>query len=341
MKKNSLILLMALLLVVSFFGGCAKEAKPEKYQYTFMDAFDTASTIMGYAENEDVFNNAAKAIHDELLEYHRLFDIYNDYEGINNLKTVNDMAGVAPVEVDERIIDFLIFCKEVEDATGGKVNVAMGSVLSIWHDAREAASEDPQSAAVPDMTRLEIASLHDDIDLLVIDEDVCTVYIQDPEMSLDVGALAKGYALERVADIVPEGYLVNLGGNVKAFGAKPDGSFWTVGIRDPKGSEGSYSCVVKTDSCSVVTSGDYQRYYEAEGRRWHHIINPDTLLPSIYWSSVSIICEDSSMADALSTALFVLPQDEGEALLAEFAAEALWVSTDGAEYRSSGFSEYQ
>ena len=101
------------------------------------------------------------------------------------------------------------------------------------------------------------------------------------------------------------------------------------------------SCVVKSAVHSVVTSGDYQRYFEAEGRRWHHIINPDTLLPSVYWSSVSVICEDSAVADALSTALFVLPLEEGEALLEKYGAEALWVSPDGTEYKSSGFSKFQ
>ena len=116
MKKNSLVILLLVSIVVLLFAACAEEANPEKYQYTFMDAFDTASTIMGYAEDEASFNAAAAALHEELLEYHKLFDIYNEYDGINNLKTVNDMAGIAPVEVDERIIDFLLYCKEMEEA---------------------------------------------------------------------------------------------------------------------------------------------------------------------------------------------------------------------------------
>ncbi len=104
---------------------------------SFLELFDTVTTVVGYAESEEEFSAEMNRFHDLLEEYHQLYDIYNDYEGVTNIKTINDNAGGDPVEVDQRIIDLLLFAKEMYGRTGGKTNVMMGSVLSIWHDARE------------------------------------------------------------------------------------------------------------------------------------------------------------------------------------------------------------
>ena len=132
-------ILCLLLLTSILLTGCASgEQAPETKQYnaTFLTLFDTVTTIVGRAENEEAFRVNSQAIHDELLQYHQLFDIYNDYDGINNLKTINDNAGIAPVPVDDRIIALLKDCKDYHDLTQGMVNPAMGSVLQLWHVAR-------------------------------------------------------------------------------------------------------------------------------------------------------------------------------------------------------------
>lgn len=161
----SLLVLMALLL-----GGCASLGKPEKTQYnaTFLTLFDTVTTIVGHAESEAAFTQTAQRIHDDLEVYHRLFDIYHDYEGINNLKTVNDQAGIAPVKVDRAIIDLLTDCREFYDLTDGRVNVAMGSILSLWHQARNRGISDPAHAALPDMAELESAAEHIRLEQIVM-----------------------------------------------------------------------------------------------------------------------------------------------------------------------------
>ena len=167
----------------------------ERYTASFLDVFDTMTNIVGYAESEAAFSEAVSGIHDELVEYHQLYDIYNEYEGINNLKTVNDNAGGEPVEVDQRIIDLLVFAREMYEATGGKTDVALGAVLRIWHDARETAINDPSAAYVPTEEELEAANGHTDFGSIVIDEANGTVQITDPEASIDVGGIAKGYAV--------------------------------------------------------------------------------------------------------------------------------------------------
>ena len=330
----------AAVLMCLLLGGCAG-AKQEKKQYTatFLTLFDTVTTVVGRADSEAEFKEKAQKVHDALLEYHQLFDIYNDYEGIHNLKTVNDAAGFGPVQVDSRIIWLLSECKKVFGTTGGKVNVAMGSVLKLWHDARSDGINDPVNAKLPDRSALESAAEHTDLDAVVIDDAASTVFITDPRLRLDVGAIAKGWAVQQVAEKMPAGLLISVGGNVCATGPKDEsGTPWVVGVQDPAGGD-SYLHTLYVTKGSVVTSGDYQRTYMVDGKLYHHIIDPETLYPSEYWRSVTVVCDHSGWADALSTALFLLPLEEGQELLAQFDAKAMWVNADGEIFYSPGFQE--
>lgn len=335
-------LLMMLIAVSVLLSGCTTgPAKTEQKQYTatFLNLFDTVTTVVGRADSEAEFEEKAQEVHDELLIYHQLFDIYHDYDGINNLKTVNDQAGVAPVAVDERIIRLLKDAKEFYEITDSRVNVALGSVLELWHEARSDGRDDPVNAVLPEHEALEAASTHTDIDAVIIDEAAYTVYLSDPEMSLDVGAIAKGWAVQQVAESAPTGLLISVGGNVCATGPKDaSGTPWVIGIQDPDGGN-DYLHTIYVTGGSVVTSGDYQRTYVVDGKAYHHIIDPDTLYPSEYWRAVTIVCEDSGVADALSTALFLLPMDEGQKLLDHYGAEALWVDSEGSIYYSPGFND--
>ena len=150
--------LLSFLLLACLLTGCASgTALPEQKQYnaSFLDIFDTVTTIVGKADSEESFRAQTQGIHDALMEYHRLFDIYKDYEGINNLKTVNDNAGIAPVQVDSRVIALLKDCRNYYDLTHGMVNPAMGSVLKLWHIARNDGINDPANAYLPKQESLE------------------------------------------------------------------------------------------------------------------------------------------------------------------------------------------
>lgn len=327
--KKCCIFLLALSLL---WAGCipVQNTEPKQYNATYLDLFDTVTTIIGTGVSEEQFRHDAKIIYEQLLVYHRLFDIYHDYEGISNLKTVNDQAGIAPVEVDPAIIDLLLDCKAYYELTGRKVNAAMGSVLRLWHEAREVGIKDPKNAKIPDTEKLLQAGMHTDFDKVVIDEKASTVYLSDPEMSLDVGAIAKGWAVQRIAENAPTGLLISVGGNVCATGPKEDGSVWVVGVQNPDG--GEYLRKIPITGGAVVTSGDYQRTYMVNGKQYHHIIDPATGMPSTYWRSVTVVCDDSALADALSTALFVLPLEEGKALAEQCGAKVLWLDDEGKQY---------
>lgn len=333
--KKATALLLVLALCVALSGCGVRETGP--YSVTYLDLFDTVTTIIGRAESQAAFTESARQLHDLLLRYHQLFDIYNDYDGMNNLKTVNDHAGIGPVTVDEAIIALLLDCRSYYDLTGGKVNAAMGSVLELWHEARTASLDNPEQSYIPGEKELKAAAAHSSWEDVVIDQQAGTVYLADPELSLDVGAIAKGWAAQRAAEAAPEGMLLSVGGNICATGARDDrGTPWNVGVQNPDVPD-EYLQTIPVTNQSIVTSGDYQRYYTVDGVRYHHIIDPQTLYPAQLWRSVTVVCGDSGLADALSTALFLLPQEEGQALLAQCGAEAMWVDAEGGILYSTGF----
>ncbi len=341
--------LAALALLLPIFGGCSRPAQGDtalnRYSRTSFDLFDTVTVITGFDTSEQAFDTKADKLLQLLEEYHQLYDIYHDYDGINNLKTVNDHAGLEPVAVDDRIIDLLEYSREMYTLTQGMTNIAMGSVLSIWHTYREAGMEDPEHAALPDRAELEAAAQHMDIDSVVIDREAGTVYLPDPQMRLDVGSIAKGYATEMAAAAAQEkGWdhlAFSVGGNVRTIGTKGDGTPWTAVIQNPDlGAEDATFCRVALTDLSLVTSGSYQRYYTVDGVRYHHIIHPQTLQPENYFVSVSILCSDAGMADALSTAVFNMSYDQGRALIEGLdGVEAAWIDGSGETRYTEGFEQ--
>ncbi len=345
-RKRALfyLLLFMMLLPLLLLSGCAAPAVSEEVQYksTFLDLFDTVSQVLGYDTDQEAFAEFSGQVKAELAEYHALYDIYHD-DAVVSIKTVNDNAGIRPVAVDRRIIDLLLMSREIYDITGGKTNVALGAVLEIWHAYREAGINDPENAELPPMDALREAAKHVNIDDMVIDEDASTVYLRDPLMALDVGAVAKGYATEQTARSIEAsgrtGVLLSIGGNVRAIGAKPDGSSWNVGIQNPDlESDQSSLFTLSINNLSVVTSGSYQRYYTVDGVKYNHIINPDTLMPTTYFIGISVVAADSGLADGLSTALFCMPLEQGRALIESMTGvEACWVLPDGATIMTDGF----
>ena len=332
--------MLAVVLLLCLLTGCgttAAEKEVTVFEASFLTLFDTVTFIKGTAESKEAFEEKTTLIHDELQRYHQFFDIYNDYEGLNNIKTINDQAGVSPVTVDPEIIALLQDCVHYYELTGGKTNVAMGSVLRLWHDARNDGIHDPENAALPEMGRLEEAARYTDISGLVIDEINSTVYLSNPNLRLDVGAVAKGWSVQRVAEKLPSGFLISVGGNVCATGPKFEDTPWVIGIQDPASDE--YLHTLYVNDFSVVTSGDYQRAYMVDGKMYHHIIDPETLMPAAYWRSVTVVCPDSGLADAMSTALFLLPLEQGMALAEECNVQALWVNAAGEEFMTSRFME--
>ena len=325
-------------------AGCASSPSPavpavQTFQNVSIDSgFDTVITLVEQTADQEAFQSHYNTMCGQFSRYNSLFDIYNSYEGIANLKTINDNAGVAPVSVSEDVIAMLEEAKEMYELSGGAFDITMGSVLQVWHRYREdgiAANEQGKRGSLPDPAELEAAAAHRGFEHVIIDRGAGTVFIDDARVSLDAGGIAKGFAAEQTAKVLEQDgadhAAVNAGGNNRTIGAKADGSPWNVGIQNPDG-QGSLFVVRVTGTNSFVTSGDYERYYIAEGDvKLHHIIDPATNMPADRYRSVTIITPDSGAADALSTALFVLPIEEGTELLKKYTektgdpADAIWI----------------
>ncbi len=347
----AVILVVVLLVPLFSLTGCNRQNKPQRLQAEWTGSFDTVIQLIAYTDSEKTFRRFVEQAQDQFSRMHQLFDIYHDYPGMNNLKTINDQAGLEPVPVDQEIIDLLLFIQTHAERSGFAVDMTLGPVLEIWHEYRDEALTDPSLAEVPAVELLAAAASLRDPSGVEIDPENRTVRLSHEGMSLDVGAIAKGYATERVAEALRQSGLksgiISAGGsNVRLIGKPddPERDTWNIGIQDPDDTLMLPSLpvldTIEATETSIVTSGDYQRYYTVGDTVYHHLIDPDTLMPARHFRVVTIMIPDSGIADFLSSALFILPYEEGLALLKQYpGAEALWVFHDGTMKATAGMRQ--
>lgn len=310
MKKIIFILLTCL-----FLASCSQPKYEIRKNTTTQAGFDTLITFMADTTSQTEFDRYFELLKSEYTRLHKLFDIYNSYPEINNLKTINDNAGIKPVQVDQAIIDMLLLTKNNYELTHRKFDATMGAVLKIWHQYREEGMNQNSlnlPGQLPAIELLQEAKKHSGWNLVEIDEQNKTVYITDPQASLDIGGIAKGFATELVAQALEAAgcqfAAISAGGNVRTINHKHDQTPWIIGIQKPSlTSFDSVDAFKLEHTGSMVTSGDYQRFYQDEtNKRYHHLIDPDTLFPSFHYRSVTVFVKDSGLADYLSTVLFLI-----------------------------------
>lgn len=336
MKK--LILCLAFLFTLS---GCQDKADElNKYSKDSIESgFDTFVQLVGYTPSEEEFLTYFETMNEQFTYYNMVFDKFRTYDDVISLKVVNDNAGIQPVEVEPVLIELVELSKEYYTKTNGYFDITSGPIIEIWQEYRDRAVfdiEEGLTPALPSITELEAAKECTGWDLVEINKEASTIYLTEECASLDVGAVAKGFATEKVAQELKglglSAGIINAGGNVRLIGAKPDGNDWVIGVQipDPNGSGSLGNLKFDTDY-SMVTSGDYQRFFEVDGKKYHHIIDPTTLFPSTYARSVTVVTTDSGLADILSTTLFTMSYEDGHALIERLAEEldteigAVWV----------------
>ncbi|GHU83266.1 FAD:protein FMN transferase [Clostridia bacterium] len=347
--KKCLALLLALCLSLAALSGCAAAADEyTKYSSSFFGTFDTVVILIGYAKEEAAYDRAAQEVRAQFERLHRVFDGYSGYKDVRNLYYLNREAPAGrPVAVEPELMALLQYCKAMQPQTRGTVNVALGAALSLWHDAREALEATGDAADLPKIEALARAAEHANLDDVLLDPDTNTVTFLDPALRLDLGAVAKGYAAELVAQwlLASEmpSFILSAGGNVRVGMPPLDGrASWVVSVQDPGSLDSfdpgtGYVELLYVNNTSVVTSGDYQRYVLIDGVRYHHLISPDTLMPAAFVRAVTIVTEDSGYADLLSTAAFLMPYEESRAFIdALEGVEALWVLTDDSLVMTDG-----
>ncbi|MCD7882472.1 MAG: FAD:protein FMN transferase [Lachnospiraceae bacterium] len=233
---------------------------------------------------------------------------------------------------------------EGSDAEGSEnLDDAGGSVQSEGQEEAADSGSSEGSSLIPSAEEIEEALSH--IGYQNVTVDGTTVTLSDPEAEIDLGGIAKGYIADRLEEYLLscniESALINLGGNVQTVGTKPDGSSWKIGIQKPFGSSSDIIAVIECTGESVVTSGTYERYFEVDGKIYHHILDPKTGYPTANGlTSVTILADSSTQCDALSTSCFVLGLENGMELIESLEqVEAMFITEDGTMYRTSGFPE--
>ena len=346
MIKKIIPIALALILLLSL-PSCA--GSDQRYTVTYFEYFDTVSELIGYTGSRQRFDEVSEALRNLLDNCHKQFDIYNEYEGLVNLATINRSKGTPnrKFSISKELYELLSLGKEAYSLTEGKLNVTMGSVLSLWHECRNA--EEPH---LPDPMTLLMAGTHINPGLFSIYEtdDGYLLTIIDPSLTFDVGALAKGYAARLAIELLnelclpEESFLLNLGGMVCPIGAKPDGNGWTAGIAYPKTStsQGEYLRTVILSDGALVTSASHLRAFEVDGKSYGHIIDPETLYPADHFASVTVYCQDPAVGDALSTAFFCMSEADGRRLAEELSdvwgnIEVLWVYPNMSVAETDGF----
>ncbi|WP_300408753.1 FAD:protein FMN transferase [Lagierella sp.] len=352
MKKKFISII---LIIVLFITGCAgnkvKVIKGyNKYQKTFFDVFDTIIDFTAYTQSEEEYNQYYDLVKSEFERLHKLYNHFDSFEGVNNIKTINDNAGIKPIKVDKDLFELIKFSKKMTEEYSDVTNMAFGSVLEIWHEYREEGLKNPKTAKLPKIEDLRKANEHTSINKVILDEEELTVFLEDSNMKLDLGATSKGFASQLIMDKVKEkgckSAILSAGGNIIALG-KPmiEGrDKWIIGVQNPNLKENTKKPTIETiygKDLTVVTSGNYQRFYTVDGKDYNHIISPKTLMPAENFTSVTVVAKDSSVADYLSTTLFILDYEEGKNLIKKFKdVEVMWVDKNGKIKETEGFEKY-
>lgn len=340
--KKKLVLLIAAALLFFCLPGASLRAEeatdwPLSRTGFFFDTVVTVS-LYGPADEPDSSSaeDSARLLLDEcferMAEYEDLFSRTKEGSDVWNINHSNGKA----TTVSEETAALIRSAAEVSELTQGAFDITIAPAAALWDFS---GGEDP---SLPDEKELLDAVSH--IDYQQIRTDGNQVTLTDPDASIDLGGIAKGYISDVLRDLIEErgcsAALINLGGNVMTVGTKSDKTPWRIGIRRPFGnSDSDLACVVEADRGCVITSGSYERYFEKDGVLYHHILDPDTGYPvQNHLVSVSILTEDGTLGDALSTSCFILGEEEGLALAESLeGTEALFITDTGKQIHTSGW----
>lgn len=319
--SNITRLLLIITLTLYCLTGCRSEQIYKRSQL-LMGTIADISVVSSDPEH------AHAAITKGFREIKRLEDLFSTYKEKSEISRINLAAGKKPVRVSPETLDLLEKSLLISQYTNGAFNIAAGTVLKAWNIPNSPRKD----GRLPSEELLNNLRGTMNSSKIIIDTDAKTVFLSDADVSLDPGGIAKGYTVDKVVELLKkEGIsaaLVAIAGDIKAFGKRPDGKAWTVGIRSPR--EDGLIKEIELNDQAISTSGDYERYFEKDGKRYHHIIDPATLRPATRSQSVSVISQHGYLSDGLSTGLFIMGHEKAPAVLKGLpGTSALFVDANG------------
>ncbi len=328
MNRKNALLFVAILLI----GGLATlQYLRRSYEYKSNQfLMDTLVTITVHGKDE---TQLKQAVTEAYTEMHRIADLADGFPqpgtaayNSSDVCRINQQAGKQPVRVDRDTIEMLLLAKKYNRLSDGAFDVTIGPVMELWGFG----GKNPH---VPPADKLREALKLVDSGNLEVNETEQTAFLRKTGMKLDLGAMAKGYATEKALQVIKkhgiQKAMIDAGGNIRVLGSNLQGKPWRIGIKDPRKSDGIVA-VLPLENSSAVTSGDYYRYFEAGGKRYHHILDPRTGYPATNSMSVTAVTRDAGLADILSTVFFVLSPGNALDLARTMAGVELFlVSADG------------
>lgn len=290
---------------------------------------DTFITISAVSDSKDTAETAIEKAFSEIEKLERLLNFFSEK---SEIAEINKNAGEKPVVVSPETIETLERAVYASEKTNGEFDITIGPVMTLWDFHNKIKPED---TALKE--KLQLVNYKD----IIIDKNSQSVYLKKKGMLIDLGGIAKGYAADRAAEIMKtsgiKSGLVAIAGDIKASGLKPDGKPWKIGIKDPRpaNKDNEIMATIELADMAISTSGDYERYFIAKDKRFHHILAPKTGYPADGCQSVSIIAKDGAVADSFSTGVFILGVERGMKLLEDMGLDGIIVDKDGKIHMTS------
>ena len=314
MRKYILVIIICIL-----FCGCQIKNDMAEIQ---MFAMDTFIDLKAQGENGE------KALLEAEKEINRLEKLFSPTIEQSEILAINQYAAKQTVTVSKDTFDLIEKAKEYCNITEGAFDITIAPVVKAWGFTEEVKRVPSDEEIQQKLQLVDNNKLH-------IDKQNSTVYLENENMSIDLGGIAKGYASNKVNEILKKNgvssAVISLGGNVSVTGKRPDGTKWRIAVQDPMNSEG-YVGILNVEDTSVITSGVYQRFFEQNGKKYHHIIDTKTGKPTQNGLlSVTIVCDNGAMADALSTSVMVAGLQKGSELWRKLDNFGMIVITDSNE----------
>lgn len=336
-KSRLLAILISLFLIFSMVGCSDSETKVKEFEpvveTTFLMGTVAKITIYDEITDKEIFQR----IFDRIMDIEYRMTINDEYPE-SEIIQLNESAGKEAVKLSMDTFFVLEKAKYYSEISQGNFDITVGPIVKLWNIGSENARV-PSEGEIAE--KLPLVNHHE----LILDRDNLSAKLNQENMIVDLGAIAKGYAADEAAKILKEAgiqhAIINLGGNVLAINTKPDGSLWRLGLQDPYEPRGTSMGVVLLNDQTLVSSGTYERYFEEDGKTYHHLLDPKTGYPGDNeLVSVSIVTKQSIDADALSTGTFLLGLEEGRKLIEELSdTEAIFITADKKVYVTSGINE--
>lgn len=326
--RAALVLWVAVLLCSQ---GC-DQAGPRLYKETRAALYTVVSVTVS-AESEA---SAKAAVDAAFSEMERVAALLNFYSEASEISKVNRQAGLSPVAVSAETLDIVGKALSVSVLTDGAFDVTVGPVVRLW---------DFKNGVIPARAALAKALSAVGFQNIALDAAGGTVRLSRKEMQIDLGGILKGYAADRAVEVLREkgirSGVVAVGGEVKAFGMRPDGEHWNVGIRNPrqKGADDEILATVRLSDQAISTSGDYEKSFTRDGILYHHILDPRTGFPAAGCRSVTVVAPESALADALATGIFVLGPEKGLSVLEKNGFDGVIVDDRGNIHVTTGLKD--